>query len=334
MAAPDTCLSGPQGAAPQGQRWYYHLDRATKQKCWYLRAPGDSAAQAAATPPAATQSPAPAAAPSRAAARQPDGTKVQNARAEWPTPQTGDAPDATGSIQQAAQPAPWPQANPGAQQDTPAQPAAMTPPAADAFPAPPSAAPPPPTAPAAAQALQTAQDAAPATKAGAGAAKSSEPVHTLLLVIAGALVLAGVVASIVFRLSARQRTARQDHHARRFVNWEPAVSSEPPPRRATPAPLRIVAPAPIAAAPRSDYKTSDYKASDHETHDRDTHDRDTRERESDDDADIGQITDLLEQFIKQGPKLDSRLDHATPAAKTAPPDLQRLQRLAQSSARI
>lgn len=35
-AATDDCLAAPKGAAPQGQHWYYHLDRATQRKCWYL----------------------------------------------------------------------------------------------------------------------------------------------------------------------------------------------------------------------------------------------------------------------------------------------------------
>ncbi|WP_315832900.1 hypothetical protein [Bradyrhizobium prioriisuperbiae] len=311
-AAPDACLSGPQGAAPKGQRWYYHLDRATQQKCWYLRAPGDSTAQSAASQPVALQPPAPAAA--RAPARQPDGIKVQDAHAEWPAPPAASAPDATGSVPQTAL---WSPANPvGAPQDTHAQQATVTPPANDASAAPTSATSPPTPAP---QASQPAQgDATPAARA---ATKSSEPIHTLLLVIAGALALAGVVASIVFRLSARQRAARQDTRARRSVNWEPVVTSEPP-RRVTPS--RIAAPAPIAAEPRHN----------RDTRDQDLLDQDLDNQDLDNDADIGQITDLLEQFIKQGPKLelsvDLDLERATPSADTVHPELQRL---ARSSAR-
>ncbi len=32
----DACLAAPKAAAPQGQHWYYHIDRATRHKCWYL----------------------------------------------------------------------------------------------------------------------------------------------------------------------------------------------------------------------------------------------------------------------------------------------------------
>jgi hypothetical protein len=37
-ARADTCAAAPKGAAPAGQHWYYHVDRATRHKCWYLHA--------------------------------------------------------------------------------------------------------------------------------------------------------------------------------------------------------------------------------------------------------------------------------------------------------
>jgi hypothetical protein len=55
--AADECIAKPTGAAPQGQHWYYRVDRATKQQCWYLaaegakiRAPARQAASAERTP--------------------------------------------------------------------------------------------------------------------------------------------------------------------------------------------------------------------------------------------------------------------------------------------
>jgi hypothetical protein len=39
-SAADECIAKPTGAAPQGQHWYYRVDRATKQQCWYLAAEG------------------------------------------------------------------------------------------------------------------------------------------------------------------------------------------------------------------------------------------------------------------------------------------------------
>jgi hypothetical protein len=45
----DKCLTAPNSPAPKGSHWYYQTDRATQQKCWYLRAlaqPTQPAAQA------------------------------------------------------------------------------------------------------------------------------------------------------------------------------------------------------------------------------------------------------------------------------------------------
>ena len=37
-ARADNCLAAPKTAAPGGQHWYYHVDRASRRKCWYLHA--------------------------------------------------------------------------------------------------------------------------------------------------------------------------------------------------------------------------------------------------------------------------------------------------------
>ncbi len=37
-ARADDCLAQPNSRAPKGNHWYYHTDRATQRKCWYLRA--------------------------------------------------------------------------------------------------------------------------------------------------------------------------------------------------------------------------------------------------------------------------------------------------------
>jgi hypothetical protein len=67
-ARADTCLAAPKTAAPGGQHWYFHIDRATRRKCWYLHAAGQlrhraalrhhavAAADAEAEPAPATQS--------------------------------------------------------------------------------------------------------------------------------------------------------------------------------------------------------------------------------------------------------------------------------------
>src|SRR5690348_6211624 len=40
----EDCLSAPSGVSPQGQHWFYRLEKDTKRKCWYLRAAGDKVA--------------------------------------------------------------------------------------------------------------------------------------------------------------------------------------------------------------------------------------------------------------------------------------------------
>jgi hypothetical protein len=47
-AGADDCLTAPNSPAPQGSHWYYRSNRATKRKCWYVRAPDQPAQQAAA----------------------------------------------------------------------------------------------------------------------------------------------------------------------------------------------------------------------------------------------------------------------------------------------
>jgi hypothetical protein len=36
VSAGDNCLSGPKGAPPKGGHWYYRVDHATKRHCWYV----------------------------------------------------------------------------------------------------------------------------------------------------------------------------------------------------------------------------------------------------------------------------------------------------------
>src|SRR5690242_17131398 len=47
-ARADDCLAQPNSSASAGTRWYYHTDRATQRKCWYLRAPDQPAQEPAA----------------------------------------------------------------------------------------------------------------------------------------------------------------------------------------------------------------------------------------------------------------------------------------------
>src|SRR5579884_3625514 len=74
--APD-CLTAPGQDTPQGQHWYYHVERGTKRRCWHLGEQGGKAAQAA---PSVESTSADA---SRGQAG-PAGQSLQDARAEFP----------------------------------------------------------------------------------------------------------------------------------------------------------------------------------------------------------------------------------------------------------
>ncbi len=47
-ARADDCLAQPDSSAPGGSHWYFHVDRATQRKCWYLRTVDQQAQQPAA----------------------------------------------------------------------------------------------------------------------------------------------------------------------------------------------------------------------------------------------------------------------------------------------
>jgi hypothetical protein len=197
--AASDCLASPKGTAPQGQHWFYRVERGTKRQCWYLRAEGAKAATSAQTANNAQQ---PDSAPPQS---------VQNAHAEYIAPQSGAA--------QAAQPG-APVGQPATNSD-PQQPAVATrwpdSTAATAAPAPQPAA-----APATAAAEPSPQPAAsPApvalAAADAPAEKPTGSVQMLLLVIGGALALAGLLASVIFRFAGGRGRAQT---ADRRVNWD------------------------------------------------------------------------------------------------------------------
>lgn len=204
--AASDCLASPKGATPQGQHWYYRLERATKRQCWYLRAEGGKVSQTAQAAPNT-----PAAEPA-----VPQPHTVQDARAEYLTPQGAAAPKTTAQ----AVPAPTQQAaNPTA--DSSAQQSAVATRWADASPAT-TASPTPQAAPApvAAVAQPSAKPSKSPVALAAADSSTDKPtgsLQTLLLVIGGALALAGILASIVYRFAGGRVRVQTDH---RRVNWD------------------------------------------------------------------------------------------------------------------
>lgn len=242
--AGDDCAASPKGAAPQGQHWYYRLERGTKRQCWYLRAEGgkdsikDSVkdavrensketAKPAQTAQAGGDMPVPATAPPRS---------VQNARAEYVAPQpppAASAPPSSAAAGDTTAPSPavttrWP--------DVTAAPA----PEPDAA-APAPQAPPPPVA-------KPARSTSAVTLAAADSAtdKPTGSLPTLILVIVGALALAGLIASLIYRFAgSRVRVQASDP---RRVNWDHREPSSADDDRAPW--LAVAAAAPRAQPPR------------------------------------------------------------------------------------
>jgi len=246
----EKCLSGPKGAPPAGGHWYYRVDRATKRACWYLGDAKEKLARAApeTSPPAANS-----ASPPDSANTQ---SSIANARAELPLPQARVEPDTsvfngqrapaiTGAInpendQRASAgdtgargsvvASRWPElagistpASPGPSTDNSAPANSRAAPTlSEAAPTPSEAAPTPSEAapPAAVAALPLAAADASSTEKPAGS------VQMLLIAILGALALAGLLASAIFRLSGR-RTGRRNVRVDRRVNWDSVRTDRP-----------------------------------------------------------------------------------------------------------
>jgi hypothetical protein len=86
----DDCLAEPNSPAPAGSHWYYHMDRATQRKCWYIRATDQpaqpAAAQATSDPASDLASPPPATIPAEKPATASAGGPVSM------SPEGGTAP--------------------------------------------------------------------------------------------------------------------------------------------------------------------------------------------------------------------------------------------------
>jgi hypothetical protein len=253
----DSCLSKPKGTVPAGGHWYYRFDRANKRNCWYIGEEKNKSARVAAkdspappessnpaTPPPASPSAAePAASPQTITVRK----SIADARAELTAPQarvedliepqlTGAAPvGGTANSQRAAAPdtaAPpsnvasrWPESSGVASSSGPRLAAAEPP--QNPQPSNPQPQSPPPQTPQAKAASQP--PAAPVALAAADAMqeRQSASMQMLLLTLAGALALAGVTASLIFRF-ARTSQAQPEIRADRRTIWD----SVQPQRRA------------------------------------------------------------------------------------------------------
>jgi hypothetical protein len=236
QAAADNCLTAPKDKTPAGGHWYYRLERGTKRQCWYLRDENDKSARAA--PPDSSTDDAPVSAAADPAPPPPRPVvrkSVANAHAELtsaqqrveqepaavPEPRTvGMAPAPTFQNSPAANlpdtttpsstvATRWPDSS-GVTSSNTFRTAAAEPPAA------------------APETSQAATQPAPAPVALAAAdssmAKQSASMQMLFLVMAGALALAGITASLIYRFG-RARARRPEIRRDRRAIWD-SIHSE------------------------------------------------------------------------------------------------------------
>jgi hypothetical protein len=187
------CLSAPKGASPAGSHWYYRIDRPTKRHCWYLAERDGKLSQSA--PPKSFHRPRAIAPVARSSVQHP----VADARAELPSQaivaagnrnevMASVAPDPTESSRDGVGLLPpssiiatrWPEP---AGVGSPVMMASNQ--AADQPPDPPS---------------RRSPAIAPAALAAESPQGRSASIPMLLAVMAGALALAGITASIVLKL--------------------------------------------------------------------------------------------------------------------------------------
>jgi hypothetical protein len=242
VRAADDCLLTPKAETPAGSHWYYRIERGTKRHCWYLRAEGETPSQAAAAPDASPDTSAPAK-PAAPVAAAPIQRSVADAHAELP-PLTGvQPPKRNDSV--ATTPAP---ANPAMGNNNASVPDANAPSVVSSRWPDPSAVsstirPPPAPSQTAAnvqaepqpdsqqadsrQADPSQSDSAAAAPPAAAvvplaAADASQGLPAslpmLLAVMTGALMLAGLTASIVLKLGRARRTA--SGRIRRDMIWD------------------------------------------------------------------------------------------------------------------
>ena len=233
VPAADDCLSKPKGLAPEGSHWYYRIDRASKRHCWYL---GDQREKLSRANPQNSAPIADPASPQKETATQ---RPVTDAYAELPLPQTRVEQQPNASAWQrttatTANTASVESGQPANAPDAKTQLSVI----ASRWPDPSgvsSSVSPAPMTDNSDEASQLNTEQAPLPTVATTAAadllpeKQSGSVQMLLLVMMGALVLAGVMGSAIFRFGRiRQAGRRQTRNDRRAI-WDSVDTDRPSP---------------------------------------------------------------------------------------------------------
>lgn len=236
-SAADSCQTGPdKNQAAQGKHWYYRLEHGTGRHCWYLREQDEKSARAdtssAASPAPTEKSPSPQtdAATSRSIANahaelrpQAPATGDTNAAAAspaWPNPVATEATNGDAAAPTSAVAARWPQSSgvtPSANQRPAASPPEASLMVADAQ---------PDASADDSSSTSTAPPSPAATPSAATPEQNAGSLQKLLLVVLGALALAGLTGSAIFRLARRRRL---DDWQRERTNWQSADNPRHPP---------------------------------------------------------------------------------------------------------
>jgi pyruvate/2-oxoglutarate dehydrogenase complex dihydrolipoamide acyltransferase (E2) component len=219
--AADECLSAPKDETPAGSHWYYRLDHASKRHCWYLREEGERLSQAAvsnSSPPAKPIAPKAEAAPQRsladARAELPAQTPVETPRRDVARPPAVAADPAVGEDNGATGTAAgrsivasrWPGQSDAAPSFDPAP--------AQADSGTRGNSPPPAQPPAILAAGQFAAADAPAQTRGYS-------VRMQLAALLGALALAGMIGTVVFKSTGARRLRQARIRPYRGPVWQP-----------------------------------------------------------------------------------------------------------------
>jgi hypothetical protein len=91
--AAEECLAGPKAHTPQGGHWYYYIDHPTKRHCWYLGEERGKLSRTAS--PNSSQAATPESQPDLQTAEAAMQPSVADARAELPAQSTLEQPNQT-----------------------------------------------------------------------------------------------------------------------------------------------------------------------------------------------------------------------------------------------
>jgi hypothetical protein len=225
VPAADECLSGPKGQTPAGSHWYYRIDRATKRHCWYLGEAGQKLARSGR--PNSPPSEKPASRKAETAMQD----SIADARAELPARTAIEPPNRDGAL------APAIAADAAVREDNrdARMPGAETQRSifASRWPGQSIASPsidPTPNKDDPGTSAGSAEQTQPPSPLTAGlftaadisSQTASYSVPMLLAAIIGALALAGIIGSVIFKFGGTRRLALRKVRERRGVNWESA----------------------------------------------------------------------------------------------------------------